>query len=167
MRTNPPSSRPRSAAALAVLLAAACFAAGCVTIEPPAGYAPLPDPGDKAFLAVSPKGSTFAMSERKNLGGRYAGLDYWVEAFQHEKVTLGGYRLAGGKDIETAKGLKGRVLDLRLGEGAAEYTWLVAIFVRPPSTWDPGQVVTVEAGGPSAQIGLEREKIEAAIRTLP
>ena len=63
-------------------------------------------------------------------------------------------------DIETTAGRKGRLLELHLGQGAAEYTWLVALFV------DPQRICTVEAGGPAKQLDEDMDKILGAIRTL-
>ena len=149
-------------ATIAAILLSGSWIGGCTTtgIETPSGYVPLQNTGDKSFLAVSARGNTLGISERVNEGGKPADLAYWTEAFKHEKVELGRYRLNSEQSIRTDQGRDGMILDLRLGQGAAEYTWLVALFV------DPSRVVTVEAGGPTRQIAPDRDKLVAAIRTL-
>ena len=147
-------------ATLAALLLSGALSGGCALIDPPPGYVSLRDTGDKAFLAVSAKGNTLAVSDRENEGGDPADLSFWVEAFKHEKIEPGRYRLQGEEPVRTTDGRDGVLLDLRLGHGAAEYTWLVALFV------DPSRIVTVEAGGPTKQIDPDRDKLVTAIRTL-
>jgi len=144
----------------AVLLAFASLGGCVLPIDTPAGYVPLRDTGDKDFLAISARGNTLAVTEGGNEGGRPADLSFWAEAFKHEKVELGRYRLKSEQEIRTAAGREGRLLDLRLGQGAAEYTWLVALFV------DPSRIVTVEACGPTSQLDPDRDKILASVRTL-
>ena len=136
-------------------------AAGCRTIEPPAGYVPLRNPEPRKLAAVSAVGTTFAVSEHPNDGGRHADLAYWVTAFKHEKVTLGRYRLEGEEPITAEGGREGRLLDLRLGQGAAEYTWLVALYVND------SRIVTAEAGGPSAQMAGDHDRLIAAMQRVP
>ncbi len=146
---------------LAAVLLACASSAGCAAlIDPPPGYVPLRETGDYDFLAISARGNTLSASGRGNEGGKPADLAFWAEAFKHEKVELGRYRLQAEQEIRTEAGREGRLLDLRLGQGAAEYTWLVALFV------DPSRIVTVEAGGPTAQIAPDREKLLGAMRTL-
>jgi hypothetical protein len=156
MRNAPRPRRSLFAAILVSLLAAPA----CLTIDAPAGYVPLDNPGDKAFAAVSARGTTFAMSDRPNAGKSNGTLDFWRDALKHEKITLGRYRLSGDEPLRTDAGWDGRLLDLRLGRGAAEYTWLVALFV------DPGRIVTIEAGGPSAQVSEDRDRLVAAMKSL-
>ena len=144
--------------ALAVL---ACCGGGCgPKVEPPAGYVPVKDAGDKSFMAVSARGNTIAVSTRRNEGGKYGDLTYWVDAFKHEKVALGRYRLVKEGEIETTGGWKGRLLELHLGQGAAEYTWLVGLFV------DPQRICTVEAGGPTKPLEEDMDRLVGAIKTL-
>jgi hypothetical protein len=149
-----------TAARLAVLLLSGALSGGCALIDPPSGYVELDVTGDKSFLAVSAHGNTLAVSDRRNEGGDQGDLAYWVEAFKHEKVAPGRYRLEQEEQVQTRDGREGVLLDLRLGRGDAEFTWLVAFFV------DSSRIVTVEAGGPTLQIAPDRDKLVAAIRTL-
>lgn len=146
---------------LVAILMACALSTGCaILIDAPPGYVPLRERGDNDFLAISARGNTLAVGQRGNEGGPPADLSFWVEAFKHEKVDLGRYRLQAEEDLHTDAGCDGRLLDLRLGQGAAEYTWLVALFA------DPSRIVTIEAGGPTIQISPDRDKLLAAMRTL-
>jgi hypothetical protein len=144
----------------ALVVPALALLAGCASIEPPAGYVPLKNPGNKDFKAMSAEGSTIALSVRENEAGKHGDLTYWAAAFKHEKVKLGSYRLIAESDIKSNAGAGGKLIELRMQSGAAEYVWLVAIFVNP------GRIYVVEAGGPTKQIDADREKIIAAIKTL-
>jgi len=140
-------------------LAAGIAIAGCAApMEPPSGYVPVQDAGGRRFLAVSARGNTLSLTDRPNEGGKYGDLGYWVDSFKHEKVKLGAYRLAAETDFKFDNGKVGKLLDLRMGQGSAEYTWLVVLSV------DAWRIVTVEAGGPSGQIQEDRSKLEEAIR---
>lgn len=142
------------------LFAAMLLAAGCASIEPPAGYVPLAESGNKDFKAMSAEGNTLALSVRVNEAGKHGDLGFWTTAFKHEKVKLGSYRLIAESDIKTNAGSEGKLIELRIQTGAAEYVWLVAMFVNPST------IHVVEAGGPTKQIEADREKIVAAIKTL-
>jgi hypothetical protein len=139
---------------------ALALSAGCASIEPPAGYVPLKDPGRWDFRAMSAEGTTLALSVRDNEAGKHGDLTYWSTAFKHEKVKLGNYRLIAEGDIKTDAGREGKLIELRTQTGSAEYVWLVALFVNP------SKIYVVEAGGPTKQVDADRDKLLGAIKTL-
>jgi hypothetical protein len=136
------------------------LSAGCGDIKVPDGYVSLEYPGRYNIKAVSARGNRFAMTTWDNERGESANLAYWTAAVEYQKVEQEGYRLDGREKIKTDSGTEGVLFDLRVGSGAAEYTYLLAVFVTPTT------IYTVEAGGPTAQIGPDREKLMRAIKSL-
>src|SRR5262249_42619138 len=123
-------------------------------------YVPLRDPPGYDFKAVSARGNVFAMTSRENPGRKDAGLEFWSQAVEHHKIDLDGYRLNAREDIATRSGLAGKLFDPRTGNGASEYTYLIALFVTPQ------RIYTVESAGPTQQLAPDLPGIRDAILSL-
>lgn len=148
---------------LTIVACGVCLSAvGCTLgrVEPPGGYVPVEHPSPFRMRAVSPEGNAFGFRKWSNPGKDKGDLAYWTQFVRYQKADLGGYQLAGQKEIETDAGQSGTLFEFETGTGQGRYLWLVALFVTPR------EICAIEAGGPAARIEPDREKIRKAIATF-
>ena len=132
---------------------------GCSAIDPPDGYVKVRDQQMYDLKAVSAHGNVIALKSRPN-EDRSAGLEFWSQAVEYQKVDLDGMKLAGKEPIKSKSGLDGVLLNFEAGEGQAKTTYLVGLYVTPM------RIYTVEATGPTKAITEDLEKLRVSMRSL-
>jgi hypothetical protein len=146
----------------AALLVPALFllvltAVGCVPLEKistPDGFARYSETGE--FKAVSPEGVVFRVRSEDNRPR--AELPFWKEALK-KRMLDAGYIFLREASV-TADAEPGYLLELTAPYGQQDFTYLVAVFVRPE------KIVIVEAAGEVADLAGRREAILEAIKGL-
>ena len=138
----------RALVAAFVLLLAACATTG----PTPEGFAPYKGSPTRA---VSPDGVLFKASVIDN--EPVADLAFWAEALRRRQENAG-YNVIS-ETIIKADGLDGSLLELETPWGAADYTYLIAIFV------DGADLHVVEAAGDVTHIEAHRASLLAAIES--
>ena len=128
-------------------------------MDAPTGYIEVKDGRRYDYKAVSARGNVIALKSRSN-ESRDAGLDFWTDAVEHEKVDVDGMSLAAREPIKSAKGLDGVLFQFETGEGQGQITYLVALYVTP------SRILTVEAAGSSDAIAKDLDNIKAAMLTV-
>lgn len=145
------------AAALCCSLPVLVSCAGA-QLDAPAGYAEVKHSRFKQKL-MSPGGTVIALRQFDNPDDK-AGLDYWAQALEIQKTEKDQMELIAREDIQTARGLPGKLFSFDVGEGSARIRYLIGLFVKPDV------ILAVEVGGKIEAIEADREAILAAIRSL-
>jgi len=143
----------------ALLVVLLVLASSCVTMDPPAGYVRLRNPGPYEMKAVSARGQVIALSSRANEDSK-ADLKFWSDAVEYQKATLDGLKPIGRETVRSERGLDGTLLTFESGEGQGKMTYLVALFVTP------SRIHTIEAAGPAVDLKTDMEKLRKSILSL-
>ncbi len=137
----------------------ALVAAGCATIDAPAGYIEVKDQTTYDYKAISAQGNVIALNSHQN-EDRSADLKFWAQAVEYQKVDVDGMKLAAREDIEFDDGHRGVLFQFEAGEGQGKVIYLVALHVTP------SRIHTVEATGPAEAIAADSEALRKSILSL-
>lgn len=146
----------------ATLLAVSLVAlAGCQRsrIETPAGFVEIETyHGDPIYRAVSAEGVKIEYRTHDNPSG--GTLAFWARAAQRALVEGKGHTLVDSLDVTSDSGVDGKLLRLTKKRSGAEFTYMVALYVRG------GKVHVVEAGGRKEDVATCEDELMAALRSL-
>lgn len=87
-------------------------------------------------------------------------LTFWVRAVENELRLGRGYALLASRDVQTAKGLRGKELRFGHDEGTSPHLYWVTIFVTKKTLY------VIETGGKKELVDQHEAALEAAIRSL-
>ena len=145
----------------AAVLLGFCTATGCVHTsglagdpQVPAGFARYTKAEN--IKAVSPEGVVYRVRTEDNKP--YAELPFWKEALKKRMLDAGHVFL--DEAPVSADAVPGYLLELTAPHGRADYTYLMAVFVRDK------KIIIVESAGEVTHITRRRKAILTAIKAL-
>jgi hypothetical protein len=144
-----------------LMILSLAFLGGCQTsrIDTPSGFVEVETyHGDPIYRAVSAEGVKIEYRTHENPNG--GTLEFWRRAVQRTLVEGKGHTLAESREITSDSGADGRLLRLSKQRGGADFSYLVALYVRG------GKVHVVEAGGRREDVAGYEEGLLAALRSL-
>ncbi len=147
---------------IATILAAALALGGCIhSFDLPAGFARVPTKLDNDIYhtrGVSADGVVIALRAAKK--PENSDLDFCAKATVNRLTSAGQYRLVENEEITTEAGLDGRLMTFSTERHGVEFTYVAAVFVTD------GELLIAEAGGKTALVKRDWDKIIRAIKTV-
>lgn len=146
---------------IAICLLAAAFCQGCderkERMTLPDGFVEVgPDArGRYHTRAISPDGVVVALRIERN--AENAGADFWGQAIRNELAQSRGYALTAKKEIQSAAGLEGRMMEFSTDADGETGVYMVAVFVSGD------EVLVSEAGGKTGAVAPLADSLRTAM----
>ncbi len=85
-------------------------------------------------------------------------IDFWVRAIQNRMRDVGGYALLETRDIQNARGVKGKQLRFGHDEGKSPHLYTVSLFVTDD------MIYVLEAGGTKELMERHADQLEWSVK---
>ena len=134
---------------------------GCAmhTMDIPANFVAV----DKSALdgydvrAVSADGVAVGLRSQSN--PKNGSVEFWAEAIQNELTASKGYKLEKEEPLTSASGASGKLLVFSAQQSGADFTYMLAVFVRGDA------ILIAEAGGKADAVKPKMDALKAALRS--
>jgi hypothetical protein len=144
-----------------LMILSLAFLGGCQAsrIDTPSGFVEVETyHGDPIYRAVSAEGVKIEYRTHENPNG--GTLEFWRRAVRRTLVEGKGHTLVESTAITSESGAEGELLRLTKKRSGADFSYLVALYVRG------GKVHVVEAGGRKEDVAAHEDGLLSALRSL-
>jgi hypothetical protein len=153
---------PRHQKLLRAFLPLLAFSAGCISIQPPAGFVLLEDSAGEAKLVSTDDARIWVrdFSVKKQHGD----LAFWSQTLRNELVAYRGHVFVEERKVEDGDGQDGVELLFDVNAQGEAHRYLVALFLYEGLFSNTVRVI--EFGAPRAVFDKHLEAVRGAVKTM-